>query len=312
MKKVLLWHGIIGLYLNCLIYFREYMTNVTLVQVLLIINMIVACSGYLYFGMKEYKQKVWLTAIILVAMTFATYFITNPLINDIVAEIPAMRLLNLPYGGALAFIQSGLYLAMNEYYFGVIVIRLGLLVPSALVVIGVAIGKYIDKKQKDSADENEEKSSHEKVNGFLRGSLDWIKAFVVNLIVGVFFCGWWLLNEKLKSPADMYVLVACIILMLAYYIFVGMFIKKVKFYKLAIVYVLMIAASYCMKGLVCGLFIGGPNFITYFILSFMSEIVSSTSFILINVIPSALIPLVMVLLGKWIGMRKGKKTRTDE
>ncbi len=146
---------------------------------------------------------------------------------------------------------------------------------------------------------------------FMKRCNDWLKVFLVYLVVGVFFCIGSLFAEKLSATTNMYVLTACVTVMVIYYIFAGIFIKDVKAYKIVSVYADMSAVQYLTNGFISEIFNGGPYFIINFFGSFLDEgwqenIEKVASYVLFSIIASALIPLVTVLLGKWIGMRKGK------
>ncbi len=147
---------------------------------------------------------------------------------------------------------------------------------------------------------------------------DWLKVFLVYLIVGVFFYTGSLFAEKLSDTTNMYVLTACVIITVIYYIFAGIFIKEVKTYKIVLVYASMFAVQFFTKGFIGRVLNGGPYFIINFFGSFLEEgweknFEEVASYVLFSLIACTLIPLVTVLLGKWIGkcMDKNKQSAQE-
>ena len=141
MKKVLLWHIALGFIYEAMTLTTMAVKNVNYTLILTLVFMAITCVGYLYFGAKEYNKNVFVTALILLTMTLVTTFMINPFARSLYDEYPLSGMLLFPYGGAAPFIQFGVYLAINRIYFGVILGRIALFIPTVLTVIGMLFGR---------------------------------------------------------------------------------------------------------------------------------------------------------------------------
>ena len=143
MKKILLWHIVLGLVFEAMSVTTMLVRNVNYTLSLVVIFMIVASAGYFYLGAKECGKKTFITSAILLAMTLVTALAINPMARFLSEKSSLAALLLFPYGGAEPFIQLGVYLAMNKIHFGVILGRIALFLPSLLTLAGAGIGKII-------------------------------------------------------------------------------------------------------------------------------------------------------------------------
>ena len=148
MKKVLLWHILTGFIYAVVLITTAEIESAICKLVLTFGFMVIASVGYFFIGMKECRQKVWITTLILLVATFVSELLINPLCRELYAEYPAISLLLFPYGGAQPFIQLGVYLAMKRIYFGVILGKFALFIPSVLTIIGVLTGRITKKVSK--------------------------------------------------------------------------------------------------------------------------------------------------------------------
>ena len=153
---------------------------------------------------------------------------------------------------------------------------------------------------------------------FLKRCNDWLKVFMVYLIAGVFDYLWWNVDEMLRAPADRYVLIACIILLTGYYVFAGIFMKNVKVYKIILIYTGMIVAMF-FTGYwdICIVFGGGSDLVIQFFISFLEEgwennVGAVAHYVYFSLISCFLIPLVTVLIGKWIGKSMDKRKQSTQ
>ena len=145
MKKVLLWHIIAGFIYAVVLYTTSSIESIVCKLILTVSFMVVASAGYVFFGVKEYGKKALFTALILLAMTLVTQFLINPICAANFTRYPLTSLLLFPYGGAMPFIQLGVYLAVKDIYFGVILGNIALFIPSLLTLAGAAVGRIKHK-----------------------------------------------------------------------------------------------------------------------------------------------------------------------
>ena len=143
MKKILLWHIVLGLVFEAMSVTTMLVKNVNYTLSLVVIFMIIASAGYFYLGARVWDKKIFITAAILLAMTLVTAFAINPMARFLSEKSSLAALLLFPCGGAEPFIQFGVYLAMNKIHFGVILGRIALFLPSLLTLAGAGIGKII-------------------------------------------------------------------------------------------------------------------------------------------------------------------------
>lgn len=148
MKKVLLWHIMIGFAYIVVLYTTSSIESIVCKLILTVGFMVVASAGYVFFGVKGYGKKALFTALILLAMTLATQFLINPICAANFTRYPLTSLLLFPYGGAMPFIQLGVYLAVKDIYFGVILGDFALLIPSVLTLTGVFATRIKQRVQK--------------------------------------------------------------------------------------------------------------------------------------------------------------------
>ena len=153
---------------------------------------------------------------------------------------------------------------------------------------------------------------------FLKRCNDWLKVFVVYLIAGIFDYIWWNVDEMLSDSGHIYVLIACEILLMIYYIFAGIALKDVKFYKIILVYAGMITAMF-FTGYwdICIVFGCGSDLVMQFFISFLEEgwennVGAIANYVLFTIISFFLIPIVTVLFGKWIGKSMDKKKQSAQ
>ena len=98
---------------------------------------------------------------------------------------------------------------------------------------------------------------------------DWVKVLVAQLIAGVFTIIFLEIYYVTNAPLDMYLMFLFSALMVVYYVFAGIFLRKVKTYKMIVVWVLMVVAAaftprYMQVLLLGGMDMFNTNF-TYFI-----------------------------------------------
>ena len=72
---------------------------------------------------------------------------------------------------------------------------------------------------------------------------DWVKVLVAQLIAGIFTIIFLEIYYVTNAPLDMYLMFLFSALMVVYYVFAGIFLRKVKTYKMIIVWVLMVVAA---------------------------------------------------------------------
>ena len=148
MKKILLWHITLGLIIEVMLFTTKMVTNVNYKLVLVAVFMVITSAGYLYFGTKVNEKKALIAALFLLAMTLVTAYAINPIAQSLYEKNYLASMLLFPYGGAEPFIQLGVYLAIKRIYFGVILGKIALFIPSLLTLIGVLIGRTAKKDSK--------------------------------------------------------------------------------------------------------------------------------------------------------------------
>ena len=141
MKKILIWHIVLGIIYEAMTLTTMAVKNVNYTLILTLVFMAITCVGYLYFGAKEYNKKTLITALILLPLTFVTMYAINPIASELYEKNSLASLMLFPYGGAGPFIQFGVYLAIKRVYFGVILGKIALFIPSLLTLVGVCIGR---------------------------------------------------------------------------------------------------------------------------------------------------------------------------
>ena len=141
MKKILLWQIVLGIIYEAMTLTTMAVKNVNYTLILTLVFMAITCVGYLYFGAKEYGKKAFVTALILLTLTFVTMYAINPIASELYEKNSLASLMLFPYGGAGPFIQFGVYLAIKRVYFGVILGKIALFIPSLLTLVGVCIGR---------------------------------------------------------------------------------------------------------------------------------------------------------------------------
>lgn len=150
MKKILLWHIALGVVFEALLLTTMEIKKDAYTLILTVVFMVIASAGYLHFGAKEYGKKTFITAGILLVMTLVAKFLINPFCISVLGGHPISCLLLFPYGGAETFIKFGVYLAIKQIYFGVILGSIALFIPSVLTLLGAWIGKRMDEKKQST------------------------------------------------------------------------------------------------------------------------------------------------------------------
>lgn len=146
MKKILLWHTALGLIFEVMLFTAMVVKNVNYTLALVVTFMVITSAGYVYFGAKEYNKKTLITALILLPLTFVTMYAINPIASELYEKNSLASLMLFPYGGAGPFIQFGVYLAIKRVYFGVILGKIALFIPSLLTLAGAWIGRIKSHK----------------------------------------------------------------------------------------------------------------------------------------------------------------------
>ncbi len=146
MKKILLWHIVLGVVFEAMLATTMLVKNVNYTLALLVVFMIISSAGYFYLGTKECTRKIFVTAAILLGMTLVTAFAINPMARFLSEKSSLAALLLFPYGGAESFIQFGVYLAKNSIHSGAILGKIALFIPSLLILAGALVEMLRGKK----------------------------------------------------------------------------------------------------------------------------------------------------------------------